>query len=50
MMPGRKRKAAQTVKLTGLEDAKLPTISKRMKLGLSADEMIMLKNYFLLQP
>ena len=46
-MPGKKRMAAQTVKLTGLEDAKLPTISKRMKLGLSADEMIMLKNYFL---
>ncbi|MCL4451233.1 MAG: phosphoribosylformylglycinamidine synthase subunit PurL [Candidatus Thermoplasmatota archaeon] len=46
-MPGRKRKAAQIVKLIGLDDSRLPAISKRMKLGLSADEMIMLKNYFL---
>jgi phosphoribosylformylglycinamidine synthase II len=46
-MPGRKKKAAQTVKLTGLDDSKLSTISKRMKLGLSPGEMIMLKNYFL---
>ena len=46
-MPGRTRKAAHIVSLIGLEDSRLPAVSKRMKLGLSADEMIMLKNYFL---
>lgn len=46
-MPGRTRKAAHIVRLIGLEDSRLPAVSKRMKLGLSADEMIMLKNYFL---
>ena len=46
-MPVRTRKAAHIVSLIGLEDSRLPAVSKRMKLGLSADEMIMLKNYFL---
>ncbi len=46
-MPKGKRKAALTIKLISIEDSGLPRISSRMKLGLSLDEMIMLKNYFL---
>ncbi|EQD34542.1 phosphoribosylformylglycinamidine synthase II, partial [mine drainage metagenome] len=33
--------------LIDIKDSRLPEISARMKLGLSLDEMIMLKNYFL---